>query len=284
MSIKLIMENWRSFQKIEEKAIDGFDPSKFPNPLPSNAHAAFQQGGLDDSPTNKRVDAKTDDDIVAAGPGSVPASQLMPSQSAVYLSKAFGMSMIPKLSSGGDIKAVITEDNHILDGHHRWAATILRSGGAADIVGTLVELPITQAIPVLRALGDSFENNRKGNPSDSDINIFSAEALNPDVLKGVIEENSSKNKHYDKERWMAHLQELGGYEKLIERIKIVQALGDKSYNGKGVSGAPERLQMPVLEPKDFDIRKAVNMLRRGAIDVAPPYNQKRLPKRTKIGD
>jgi len=217
--MKLIMENWRRFEEkkgIEEAEISGFDPDKFPNPLPPEDQETFKIAGKDDQPSDGEHDADVSDDQVGAAPGGKPAKQLMPSQSAVYLSKAFGMSTIPKLSTGGQIDAVITEDDHILDGHHRWAATILRGGGGDNILGTVIALPIGQAIPILRALGDSFQNNRKGNPGGTDINIFTAQATSPDVLKTVIEENAGKNEFYNKEAWLAHLEALGGYGVLME--------------------------------------------------------------------
>lgn len=269
--MKLLMENWRKF--VNEKAIAGFDPEEFPNPLPADQTKSFMTKGWDDSPDDSRVDAKKDDDKVAVNVGGgVPVDSAMPSQNAVFLGKALGMSMVPKLSSGGDIGAVISGDGHILDGHHRWAATMLRTGGGADLIGTVVDLPITQLIPVLRSVGDAYGNPRKGEPKGGDLNIFSKEAANPETITTMVQTGKFMDpKFYNKEKLAAHVESLGGAEAIAARVQKLQQLASSAYGGKGVANAPPREQMPVLEPKKGHVKNAAKRLKKGTIDVAPPY-------------
>ena len=273
---KLIMENWRKFLKkklLTEGEISGFDPDQFPDPLPGDQSKSYMTKGWDDQPTDKKVDGDKQDDKVASNDAAtVPAASLMPSQNAVFLGKALGMSMVPKLSKGGQLGGVISADNHILDGHHRWAATILRTGGDVDIIGTKVDLPIKQLIPVLRAAGDAYGNPRKGEPKGGDLNVFSPQALDPKEIKQMVEKGKYMNpEFYNREKLEAHVKSIGGIGAIVKRVKMMQALGAKSYGGGGVSSAPARDQMPVLEPKKGNVKNVANRLKKGTIDVAPPY-------------
>jgi hypothetical protein len=274
--MKLLFENWRDFngkEKVEEKKISGFDPNQFPNPLPGDQSKNFMRKGFDDSPTDGSVDNNKSDDVVEVAMGAgVSPQKLMPSQNAVFLGKALGMSMVPKLSSGGDIGAVISEDNHILDGHHRWAATLI-SNPTATIVGTKVGLPIQQLIPVLRATGDAFGNQRKGEPKGGDLNVFSPEAANPQTIKAMVETGKYMDpKFYNREKLAAHVEKIGGIDAVVKAVQTMQALGGKAYGGKGVLKAPKRDQMPVLNPPT-NVKTASKLLQKGAIDVAPPYGK-----------
>jgi hypothetical protein len=272
-SMKIIMESWRGYKGslLAEKEVSGFDQDQFPNPLPADQTKSFMTKGWDDNPNDGNTDAEKTDDVVASGKATVPAVQLMPSQNAVFLGKALGMSMVPKLSSGGDIGAVISEDNHILDGHHRWAATLIRDP-TAGITGTKVALPIEQLIPVLRAAGDAYGNPRKGEPKGGDINAFSKEAINPKVIEAMVTTGKYMDPaHYNKEKVMAHVESIGGIPAVVEAVKKMQALGQKAYGGSGVLNAPPRPQMPVLEPKKGNVKNVAARLKKGTIDVAPPY-------------
>ena len=55
---------------------------------------------------------------------SLPVTELKPSQSTMVLDKALGiaLNMLSSGKVGGDLGAIISKDNHILDGHHRWVS------------------------------------------------------------------------------------------------------------------------------------------------------------------
>ena len=124
------------------------DPKQFPN-----------WGGPRRGPDAQRFlnkgtkDQTTDDDKVQVSPSQTPASKLFPSQSQIWLGKALGMAVGGV--KGGDIGAIISKDGHILDGHHRWAATML-SDPSAQLGGVTADLNIGDLIPVLRSVGDAM--------------------------------------------------------------------------------------------------------------------------------
>jgi hypothetical protein len=137
--------------------------SKFPNPLPDDTKG-FLKAGLpqhDKSPF--------DDDIVETEDVSIPVKDLIPSQSSVYLGKALELAI--KGIEGGDLGAVISNDGYIMDGHHRWACTMLNNP-EKEVGGVMVNLPFNELLVVLRAVGDSMKNPRGTKPSGGDVIFF----------------------------------------------------------------------------------------------------------------
>ena len=57
------------------------------------------------------------------------------------------------------MQAIISSDNRILDGHHRWAATLFNNP-KAKVGGVQAELKIGDLIQVSRHAGDAVGNNR----------------------------------------------------------------------------------------------------------------------------
>ena len=121
------------------------DHKRFPNPLPQQLHGPFFQMGFDDG--------NLKDDVVGAKKHNWASKMLKPTQEDVYLGKALGMAIGGV--AGGDLKSVVSHDNYILDGHHRWAATLLNKP-TATITGIQVAMDIQDLVPVLRAAGDAM--------------------------------------------------------------------------------------------------------------------------------
>jgi len=199
--------------------------------------------------------------VVGAGSKSIPAAEAKPSQSAIYLGKALGMAMGP-MGKGGDLKAIISADNYILDGHHRWAATMLNNP-EASVGGTGIEMSMTELIPVLRAAGDAYGNARRGEPSGGDVNIFQAsmkDALN--ALKKIDGTTNEYVKAGDASKW---LKSIGGEGVLGQRLEAIKA------KGADVGAAPARAEMPVIDVEKGEVGDLAMRLKKGAIDVNPPY-------------
>ena len=117
------------------------------------------------------MDGSKEDDVVQTKKQKWIAKNLKASQNAVYLGKALGMAIGGV--KGGDLGAIVSADKRILDGHHRWAATMFNDPNA-KIGGIEARLRIGDLVPVLRALGDVFGNKRRGAPGGGDKNIFDA--------------------------------------------------------------------------------------------------------------
>lgn len=111
---------------------------------------------------DKDGDASDDDIKIVAG-GSVPASSAIPTQSNILIYKSLGMAV--QGLAGGDLDAWAGTGGEILDGHHRWAATMLNDPSAK--LGTAGQVDLNalgnpkQMLKYLTAIGNALGNATK---------------------------------------------------------------------------------------------------------------------------
>ena len=226
------------------------DPKEFPNPLPSSKKGFLKKGDP------KNDGGKADDDVVPTKDVQIAVSKLKPSQDAIYLGKSLAMAI--NGVEGGDLGAVISKDNYILDGHHRYAATSFNNPNAS-VGGVRANLNIGDLIPVLRAVGDAMKNKRGVEPKGGDVNIFKATM---DDIKNVIYKGKNvPAQYYDKEKSIAWFEAIGE-DVLSKRLKQLQSK-------RPPAGAPMRKDMPKIRPGQINLLKA--LLNKGKIDVREPY-------------
>lgn len=231
---------------------ENIDLKQFPNPLPKDMSGeAFLSKGLKDGDKS--------DDVVSAGGKQIPAATAKPSQSAIYLGKALGMAVGG--IKGGNLNALISADNYILDGHHRWAATMFSDPSAA-VGGTGIDMPMAQLIPVLRAAGDAYGNARRGEPGGGDVNIFKASV---DDAKKAIQKIDGGTKYTKPGAAVKWLQSIGGEKELANRLEAIKAKGSEA------GSAPPRAEMPVIDADKGEDQNIATRLNKGAIDIKPPY-------------
>lgn len=241
----------------EELPTQEIDPNAFQNPYKSDKNF-FKRGYKDDNVM---------DDVVKTKPVKIQASQLKPSQDAVYLGKALGMAIGGV--EGGDLGAVISQDNRILDGHHRWAATIFNNP-KARVGGVQAELKIGDLVPVLRQAGDALGNKRGLPPKGGDQNIFKATL--DDVKDAIYDGKYMNPQFYNKDKAIAWFEEQG--EKKIQgALNLLQRVGPPG-------GAPPRADMPKIEPEQ--VQQIAKKLQGGAIDVRAPYVKEELNHLTSL--
>ena len=235
----------------EELPTKEINPKEFPNPMTDAMRKIFTQKG--------HMDGNEKDDIVKTRPATWKARKLNASQDAVYLGKALGMAIGGV--KGGDLGAIVSQDRRILDGHHRWAATILNDP-EASITGIEAKLKIGDLVPVLRALGDVLGNERRGEPKGGDINFFKASVK--DAVDAIKTGKNMDSKYYNKNKAIEWLDSIGGEEVLRERMAII----NRSTPPKG---APPRKGMPVIDADQNQHKVAATMLKKGDLDVRAPY-------------
>jgi hypothetical protein len=241
------MKNYKEFinEGLPTKEID---PSKFANPSTKNDKDFFING---------KKDGDGSDDVVVTKTAAIPAKALKPSQDAVYLGKALGLAIGGV--EGGDLGAVISKENRILDGHHRWAATMFTNPNA-KIIGSKADLGIGDLVPVLRAAGDAMGNERGTMPKGGDVNIF--QATIKDVEDCIYRGINMDPKYFNKEKAIAWYE--ANKENVERGLKMIQREGPPP-------GAPPRQEMPKIEPEQVD--KVSKDLSAGKIDVRAPYNE-----------
>ena len=235
----------------EELPTKEIDPKEFPKTLNARLAAIYTKKG--------EMDGSHEDDVVSVKKATWSARKLKPSQSAIYLGKSLGMAVGGV--KGGDLGSIVSSDNHILDGHHRWAATML-SEPTAKIMGLSAKLGIGDLVPVLRALGDAYGNARRGEPTGGDINIY--KATFKDAMDALMNGTNMNPKFYDRDKSIAWLESIGGETELANRLA---ALKDR----KPPVGAPPRIEMPVIDADKGQERKAAKALSGGRLDVRAPY-------------
>ena len=234
------------FEKVDHK--------EFPNPVTQAFADFFLSKG--------KKDGVEGDDVVNSKKATISASKLFPSQDAIYLGKSLGMAVVG--IRGGDLGAIISSDNYILDGHHRWAASLL-ADPKSKVSGTQVDLAIEDLIPVLRATGDALGNQRRGEPASGDVNIFKATRQDLDDMI-----NKGKHMHpkfYSIQKGQKWLQDIGGLDELEKRLKDIQKKAPST-------DAPPRTEMPVIDADKGEVEKVAAILKKGEIDIAPPYAKK----------
>ena len=245
------MKSFLQFIVTETLATKEVKSDEFPNPLKGRIKAIFQKKG--------DLDGSADDDIVTTKNKTWSANKIKPSQSAIYLGKSLGMAVAG--IKGGDLGSIVSKDGHILDGHHRWAATLL-SEPKANIKGIEADLGIGDLVPVLRALGDSFDNKRRGEPKGGDINIFKATLK--DAVKMLTTGWNMDSKFYNKDKSIGWLESIGGEKELEKRLKFIQ-------NHPPPKGAPPRIDMPVIDADKGEEKLTAKLLAKGKLDVRAPY-------------
>lgn len=235
----------------EELSTREVDSNEFPNPITQAMRKIFTRKG--------KMDGDSTDDVVKVSKASLPATALLPSQSEIFMGKALGMAI--NGVKGGNLGAVISSDNHILDGHHRWAATLF-SEPKAKIIGLKADLTIGDLIPVLRGLGDALGNSRRGAPGGGDVNIYSATIQ--DAIAAIREGKNMNPKFYDQAKAEEWLESIGGEDELKKRLDYIQSK-------RPPQGAPARHNMPVVDADKRHHVQAAGLLRKGELDVRPPY-------------
>lgn len=242
------MRNLKSYEEFmnEDFKTREVDPSKFQNPGVKNDKQFFIKG---------KLDGNSSDDVIETKKIGIPAKALKPSQKAVFLGKTLDMAI--RGYFGGDLGSMVSSDGRIIDGHHRWAATVL-SNPNMKLICTIVDLGIGDLIPVLRQAGDVLGNPRGTEPKTEDINIF-------DATMKDIEDCIYKGLHMDPANYNKEIA-INWYESNKDNIeKGLKIIKSNSPS----SDAPERKDMPKIKSHQVDF--VSKQLSSGKIDVRFPY-------------
>ena len=233
----------------------------------------------------KDFDGSQDDDIIKVDQSfSTPVENLKPSQSSMNIGKAMGMAIGMMMGSeaggmdpGGQLGAFISEDNYIMDGHHRWIATAMVDP-SKQIGGFKVDFPGAELIAVLNAMTAGQFGITKGKEGSGGFDQFEEGPIRKQLQTYAREGTPGKFGKGPEfvenaiEKFTGKTVEEGGIEATVE--KMVNNL--KSVKPFSLpAGAPDREDMPVL---DTDINKdaytaTINALSAGDVDVNPPFHK-----------
>ena len=209
------------------------------------------------------LDKDKGDDVVPVMKMSWKAADLKPSQTTMRIDNTVGMaiSMIEG-SMDTNLGCIVSSDNHIMDGHHRWSAAILVDPDTT-VSGYGADLPGEQLVGTLNVLTKGIFGKKKGNPGKGSIESYTPEAVKA-ALQKALEKGTSK---HDPEKVKSILEKkYGSVESALEEMSS----NVESMSKEVPSWAPDRSQMPVIDPPE--VPAAAKALASGKVDINPPYS------------
>lgn len=248
------------------------DPERFPLKLSQAASKAGPEA--EKLVTKGSEDGSPDDDIVKASAGQMAVKELKPSQSSMNIEKAcqFAICAILKVNPfpggpGGDLGAIITSDNHIMDGHHRWIATGMVDPNAS-VGGFIVEFPAKQMIAALNMITVKL-GITSGKPGSGGFDQFNESGILPQLQKLVAEGFWGASA----EECQRACEEFTGQAGEAAVVAASKKMGDNvsKLTLSVPGGFPERPDMPVISKGKGHLAQAIKLLQTGAVDLNEPY-------------
>ena len=264
-------------QRLVEEADPGsVDPARFPMTLSGAAASAGPEAEL--KVTGGDDDGVQEEDVVDAAAGEVAVKDLKPSQSSMNIEKAvaFAIAAIRKVTPfpggpGGDLGAIITSDNHIMDGHHRWIATGMVDPNAT-VGGFIVQFPAKQMIAALNMITVKL-GITSGKPGSGGFDQFNKEGIKAVLDKYVAEGVWSADG--EPQKVVAACEQFtgmpGGGAAAVEAAAEKMADNVSQLTLSVPSGFPARPDMPVISKGKGHLQVAIDLLKSGQVDLNEPY-------------
>ena len=210
-------------------------------------------------------------DKIAVKKFSGKASTLKPSQTTMVLGKSLGMAlhMLKTNKIGGDLGAIVSSDNHIMDGHHRWSAAVFAGGSSAQVAGFKADLTGKSLVRVLNLLTKGQFHVGRGNAGKGNLGDYTAAKVRTMLEKFTVSGIGGPFPWTPEDVVGVLESRFGSVKKGIDAIASNADLVSK----KVPSWAPSRSDMPVIDPKQ--VPDAANKMQKGEVDWAPPYKQAR---------
>lgn len=193
----------------------------------------------------------------------VSAGRLNPSQTTMVLGKSVGMALA--MLNGNldtDLGALISNDGQIMDGHHRWSAAIIAFGPRVNVGGYMADLEGRHLLKVLNIVSKGEFNVGGGKPGTGDITQYTPQAVENELRNLVL--NGNEYNSADKIKGILE-KEFGSVEEGIATMSN----NVKGMSKKVPSWAPDRSEMPVIEPEQ--VPQAAKMLSDGEVEWNKPY-------------
>jgi hypothetical protein len=216
-----------------------------------------------------RDDGDKNDDKIEVKKSSWKASVLKPSQSTMVLDKSIGMAlnMLRSNNVGGDLGAIVSNDNHIMDGHHRWSATVIAVGSGGEVGGYAADLKGEKLQPLLNLLTKGEFGIGRGKKGSGSIKDYTAKNVKK-ALERMVSSGIEGEFPWTPEQVAEVLE--GSFGSVEDGIKTMSN-NVKQLNTKVPKWAPSRDQMPVIEPSQ--VPAAAKKLSRGEVDHKAPFKE-----------
>lgn len=218
--------------------------------------------GLDDGDPD-------DDKVPVHHVSGLTAGSLKPSQTTIRVWDVVDMAvgMLMRGQVGGDLGALISSDGHILDGHHRWAATILAGGPAAEVGGFVSDLPGSELIRVLNLVTKGVYGRDRGNKGTGNLSDVNPKTVR--AILGAFVEDGVAGK-YPKSAGDVRATLAGAFGSVADGIERMSDNAGRVPK-KTPNWAPDRSDMPVIEPTEAP--QAANLLSQGLVNWQFPFRR-----------
>lgn len=226
--------------------------------------AIMQKGGV---PGQK--DQNTKDDVITSSTPTIAVKDLKPAQTEIIKEKAFGMAigMLKKGQWDGlDLQSIVSNDNYIMDGHHRWAAVFLIDPNASLKV-TQIDLPGTSLVTALNYV--TAAKGTPGNKGKGNIQDFTGDKLAPVIDKAMTEGIKGEFPVSPEEVTEAMGKVPGANGDAAKGKEIMMKNADELPK-QIMPGAPTRVDMPVILPNQ--VKLVASLLSKGSFDIKAPYS------------
>lgn len=258
------------FDIIREHLLQEFDAvytRKEPIPL---SQIAAKKDGANAAIGGGAEDGDESDDKIAGKKAFLTVSELKPAQTEIIKEKAFAMAVQSLLRGkwdGTDLGAIISNDNYIMDGHHRWAAISLIDP-SAKVQGTVIDLPGGPLVTALNVVTVGKLGITKGNKGRGSVEQFTG-----DNMSNVIDDalaNGIRGEHpvkaEDVKLALGKMPNANGNPQIGKELIMKNA---DALPKQIMPGAPDRIDMPVINGDK--VAMVQKMLEKGLIDLEAPY-------------
>lgn len=216
-------------------------------------------------------DGNAGDDKVPGAKASIAVGNLKPAQTEIIKEKAFGMAigMLQKGQWDGlDLGSIISKDNYIMDGHHRWAAVSLIDP-KAKLQGTVIDLPGGPLVSALNLITVGKLGITAGNKGKGNVAEFTGEKIGA-VIDDALQNGIKGEFPIKPEQVKEALGKMPGANGDANKGKEIMMKNADALPKEIMPGAPARVDMPVIDGKK--VAMVQKMLEKGLIDLKPPYS------------
>jgi hypothetical protein len=216
-------------------------------------------------------DGDKTDDVVAGKSAEIPVGKLKPAQQEIIVDKAvsFALGFVntgePDLN---DMEAIVSNDNYIMDGHHRWAARFLIDP-TAKVTVMAIDLPGGALVTALNVITVGKLGITAGNKGTGDVKEFTGDKIGK-ALDDAMQNGTTQWPKQNPEQVKEALGKIPGANGDATKGKEIMMKNADALPKQIMPGAPARVEMPVIDAKK--VAMVQKMLAAGLIDVKPPYS------------
>jgi hypothetical protein len=247
--------------RVASRFSDQYDSAGTLSGVDSSLAKEMAQSGL--------LDGDTEDDKVSIKSSPIKSTAVNPSQTTLVLKDVVGIALemlLKREGMGEDLGAIVSSDGYILDGHHRWAGSILARGSRASVKVWKASIPGEQLVRVLNIVSKGHYGVSSGNSGKGSINDLTPAKVRKQLEVFLREGRQHKHFSMTSDQAAKILEtNFGSVEKGVDVLSERARLIPKSVP----SWAPSRDQMPVIRRKNAP--GAAKLLNQGVVDWASPY-------------